>query len=51
MFGSPASLTVLHGGSKQSLAPDYKAKPGSKAFRKANLLDIAQNDGAVIVVE
>ena len=50
-FGSPASITVLHGGSQQSLAPNYKAKPGSKAFRKANLLDIAQNDGAVIVID
>ena len=50
-FGSPASFSVLHGGSQQSLAPNYKAKPGSKAFRKANLLDITQNDGAVIVIE
>ena len=50
-FGSPASLTVLHGGTQQSLVPNYKAKPGSKAFRKANLLDIAQNDGAVIVID
>ena len=50
-FGSPASLTVLHGGSQQAIAPNYKAKPGSKAAKKANLLDIAQNDGAVIVIE
>ena len=49
-FGSPASLTVLHGGSQQSLAPNYKAKAGSRVFKKANLLDIAQNDGAVIVI-
>ena len=50
-FGSPASLTVLHGGSQQALAPNYKSKPGSRAAKKANLLDIATNDGAVIVIE
>ena len=50
-FGSPATLTVLHVGAQQSLAPNYKAKPGSKAAKKANLLSIAQNDGAVIVIE
>ena len=50
MFGSPASLTVLHGGQQQSLSPNYKAKAGSRAARKANLIDIAQNDGAVIVI-
>ena len=47
-FGSPASMTVLHGGSQQQKAVDYKAKAGSKAA-KANLVEIAQNDGAVIV--
>ena len=51
MFGSPASLTVLHGGLQQDLAPDYKARPGSKAAKKANLIDIARNDGAVIVID
>ena len=49
-FGSPAALTVLHGGSQQTLAPNYKAKPGSRAAKKANLIDIAQNDGAVIII-
>ena len=50
-FGSPALLTVLHGGSQQSLAPNYKAKSGSKAFKKANLLSLPASDGAVIVIE
>ena len=49
-FGSPAAFTVLHGGSQQSFAPNYKAKAGSKAYKKANLVDIAQNDGAVIII-
>ena len=48
-FGSPASMTVLHGGSQQQKAVDYKAKAGSKAA-KANLVEIAQNDGAVIII-
>ena len=48
-FGSPASMTVLHGGSQQQKAVDYKAKPGSKAA-KANQVEIAQNDGAVIII-
>ena len=50
MFGSPAALTVLHGGSQQSLAPNYKAKPGSKAAKKANTIDLPRNDGAVIII-
>ncbi len=48
-LGSPASMTVLHGGSQQQKAVDYKAKAGSKAA-KANLVEIAQNDGAVIII-
>ncbi len=48
-FGSPASMTVLHGGSQQQKAVDYKARPGSKAA-KANTVEIAQNDGAVIII-
>ena len=48
-FGSPASMTVLHGGSQQQKAVDYKAKAGSKAA-KANVVEIAQNDGAVIII-
>ena len=48
-FGSPASITVLHGGSQQQKAVDYKAKSGSKAA-KANKVEIAQNDGAVIII-
>ena len=50
-FDSPASLTVLHGGSQQQKAVNYKAKAGSKSYNKANCIDIAQNDGAVIVIE
>ena len=50
-FDSPASMTVLHGGSKQQKAVNYKAKAGSKSYTKANCIDIAQNDGAVIVIE
>ena len=49
-FGSPASLTVLHGGAEQAMSPNYKAKNGSRAAR-VNLLSIARNDGAVIVIE
>ena len=49
-FGSPGSFTVLHGGQQLTFSPNYKAKAGSKAYRKANLIDIAQNDGAVIVI-
>lgn len=48
-LGSPASMTVLHGGLQQQKAVDYKAKAGSKAA-KANLVEIAQNDGAVIII-
>jgi len=48
-LGSPASMTVLHSGSQQQKAVDYKAKAGSKAA-KANLVEIAQNDGAVIII-
>ena len=48
-LGSPASMTVLHGGSQQQKAVDYKAKAGSKAA-KAYLVEIAQNDGAVIII-
>ena len=48
-FGSPASMTVLHGGSQQQKAVDYKAKAGSKAA-KANIVEIVQNDGAVIII-
>ena len=48
-LGSPAFMTVLHGGSQQQKAVDYKAKAGSKAA-KANLVEIAQNDGAVIII-
>lgn len=48
-LGSPASMTILHGGSQQQKAIDYKAKAGSKAA-KANLVEIAQNDGAVIII-
>jgi len=48
-LGSPASMTVLHGGSQQQRVVDYKAKAGSKAA-KANLVEIAQNDGAVIII-
>ncbi len=48
-LGSPASMTVLHGGSQQQKAVDYKARPGSKAA-KANTVEIAQNDGAVIII-
>ena len=48
-LGSPASMTVLHGGSQQQKVVDYKAKAGSKAA-KANLVEIAQNDGAVIII-
>ncbi len=48
-LGSPASMTVLHGGSQQQKAVDYKAKAGSKAA-KANLVEIAQNDGAVVII-
>ena len=48
-LGSPASMTVLHGGSQQQKAVDYKAKAGSKAA-KANIVEIAQNDGAVIII-
>ncbi len=48
-LGSPASMTVLHGGLQQQKAVDYKAKAGSKAA-KANLIEIAQNDGAVIII-
>ena len=47
--GSPASMTVLHGGSQQQKAVDYKAKAGSKAA-KANIVEIVQNDGAVIII-
>ena len=49
-FGSPASLAVLHGGAQQTVAPAYKARTGSRAAR-ANLLTIARNDGAVIIIE
>ena len=42
-------MTVLHGGLQQQKAVDYKAKAGSKAA-KANLVEIAQNDGAVIII-
>ena len=48
-LGSPAFMTVLHGGSQQQKAVDYKAKAGSKAA-KAYLVEIAQNDGAVIII-
>ena len=48
-FGSPATLTVLHGGASREMAVNYKAKDGSRAG-KANLLDLAQNDGAVIII-
>ena len=48
-LGSPASMTVLHGGLQQQKAVDYKAKAGSKAA-KANLVEIAQNDCAVIII-
>lgn len=48
-LGSPASMTVLHGGSQQQKAVDYKAKAGSKAA-KANVVEIAQNDGAVVII-
>ena len=48
-LGSPASMTVLHGGLQQQKAVDYKANAGSKAA-KANLVEIAQNDGAVIII-
>ena len=49
-FGSPASVTVLHGGASEAKALNYKAKPNTRAGR-ANRIDIAQNDGAVIVIE
>ena len=48
-LGSPASMTVLHGGLQQQKAVDYNAKAGSKAA-KANLVEIAPNDGAVIII-
>ena len=48
-FGSPVALTVLHGGASREMAVNYKAKDGSRAG-KANLLDLAQNDGAVIII-
>ena len=48
-LGSPASVTVLHGGSQQQKAVDYKSKAGSKAA-KANVVEISQNDGAVIII-
>jgi len=48
-LGSPASMTVLHGGSQQQVSVNYKAKTGSRAA-KANLVEIAKDDGAVIII-
>ena len=49
-FGSPASVSVLHGDVRAEKAINYKAKPKSKAY-KSNVISIAGNDGAVIIIK
>ncbi|MDO5443811.1 MAG: glycoside hydrolase family 97 catalytic domain-containing protein [Bacteroidia bacterium] len=49
-FGSPASVTVLHGDAQQEKAINYKAKAKSKAY-KSNVISIAEADGAVIIIK
>lgn len=50
-LGSPASMEVLHGGARQDFTVNYKAKAGSKAYAKSNVLSLPANDGAVIIVK
>ncbi len=49
-FGSPASITVLHGDQQQEKAINYKAKAKSKAY-KANVISITEGDGAVVIIK
>ena len=48
-FGSPASVTVLHGDAQQEKAINYKAKSKSKAYRN-NVISIGESDGAVVII-
>ena len=49
-LGSPATVTVLHGGSRTEMPVNYKAKDGSRAARAA-LLSLSKNDGAVLILD
>lgn len=49
-FGSPASVTVLHGDAQQDKIINYKAKAKSKAY-KNNIISITEGDGAVIIIK
>lgn len=49
-FGSPATVTLLHGDAQAEKAINYKAKAKSKAY-KANVINITEGDGAVVIIK